>query len=279
MRLSPAVLCLSGHDPTGGAGIQADIESLRAIGCHPLTVITALTEQDTRDVVCVRPQRPKDFLAQARRVIADLPIAAVKIGLLGSAAIARAVAELLQELPARPVVLDPILSAGGGKALARRNLIQTLIDELLPLTTILTPNSAEARCLSGGYVELTACAQVLLQMGCDSVLITGTHEASEDVVNRLYGGAVMRDWRWPRLPYVYHGSGCTLASALAGFLALGMPLADAAYQAQRYTYAALVSAYAIGKGQYLPNRLVLGVDQFCRSIENPDQTVQSQTGL
>ncbi|MDD1649456.1 MAG: bifunctional hydroxymethylpyrimidine kinase/phosphomethylpyrimidine kinase, partial [Methylococcaceae bacterium] len=110
----PVVLCLSGHDPTGGAGLQADIETLRALGCHPATVVTALTAQDTRDVQAVYPQAPDLFLSQARLVLADLPVAAIKIGLLGSAGIALAVVKLIGEAGPVPVVLDPILAAGGG---------------------------------------------------------------------------------------------------------------------------------------------------------------------
>jgi hydroxymethylpyrimidine/phosphomethylpyrimidine kinase len=250
----PAVLCFSGHDPSGGAGIQADIESLRAVGCHPMTVVTALTEQDTVDVVALHPQRPADLRAQARRIVADVPVGAIKIGLLGSAEIARAVADMARALPGCPVVLDPILAAGGGKVLARGRLVQVLREELLPLATVLTPNSMEARRLAGGCEDLDECALELRRMGSRHVLITGAHEAGDGVVNRLYGEAAVRTWTWPRLPGVYHGSGCTLASALAGFLALGLPVEEAADRAQRTTYDALKSAYALGRGQYLPNR-------------------------
>lgn len=251
----PLVLCLSGHDPTGGAGIQADVETLSAIGCRACTVVTALTRQDTCDVHELWPQQAEDFLAQARLLIADLPIAGVKIGLLGTSEIAHATARLLDELPNLPVVLDPILAAGGGRNLARADLIAAIQSQLLPLTTVLTPNTPEARKLAGGPENPEDCAAELLRLGCGHVLITGTHEDSETVVNRLFRPGATKSWSWPRLPHDYHGSGCTLASALAGFLALGMDLDSAAGAAQDFTWRALAAGRRLGKGQYLPDRI------------------------
>lgn len=252
--IRPTVLCFSGHDPTGGAGIQADIETLGRLGCHPITVITALTAQDTIDVQAIWSQREEDFLAQVRCLLADIRPVVVKVGLLGSAGIARVVAEVLGEMPELPIVLDPILAAGGGMPLARTDLLKVLREELLPRVTVLTPNTLEARQLVGGQKSLEECAAELLRMGCGHVFITGTHDVGDRVVNRLYGAMSSKEWTWPRLPQVYHGSGCTLASALAGFLARGLALDAAAYEAQRFTFQALVSAYAPGRGQYLPNR-------------------------
>lgn len=251
----PVVLCLSGHDPTGGAGVQADIEAVGRMGCHPCTLVTALTAQDTADVRKVLPQREADFLEQARLIVADLPIAAVKIGLLGSAGIALAVAQLLShELAGVPVVLDPILAAGGGKELAREELIAVIREVLLPLCFITTPNIPEARRLSGGRESPEACANELLGLGCEHVLITGAHAEGAEVVNRLYGPEGPLSWRWERLPHEYHGSGCTLASALVAGLAAGLPVAEACRQAQAFAWASLASGFALGKGQWLPNR-------------------------
>lgn len=250
----PIVLCLSGHDPTGGAGLQADIETLGRLGCHAGTVVTALTVQDSRDVARVLPQAPADFLEQARCLVRDLPPAAVKIGLLGSAGVARAVAELLRELPDIPVVLDPVLAAGGGTPLARADLIEVLHGELLPLASVLTPNIPEAEVLSGER-EPKACASALLQMGAGHVLITGTHdEGSGKVINRLFGPEGEAEWAWARLPHSYHGSGCTLASALAGYLAHGLDMRLACEKAQVFTWEALAAGWRPGKGQYFPRR-------------------------
>ncbi len=251
----PVVLCFSGHDPTGGAGLQADIETLIRSGCHPCTVVTALTAQDTTNLHEVWPQNPGDFVKQARLVIADFRVAAVKVGLLGSVGIARAVGELLScELAGIPVVLDPVLAAGGGKTVAREDLIETIRRVLLPLSLVLTPNIPEARTLSGGLESPDDCAAELLRLGCRHVLITGAHGIEAEVVNRLYGSGEAYSWRWQRLPHEYHGSGCTLAAALAGGLAHGLVVKEAAWEAQQFTWASLESGYALGCGQYLPNR-------------------------
>lgn len=255
----PVVLSLSGHDPTGGAGIQADIEVLFRLGCHPCTVVTALTEQDTCDVKRIYPQDGAAFLAQALTLIDDLRPAAIKIGLLGSAAIAAAVAQILDRLPDVPVVLDPILAAGGGHDLASGELLSAIGELLVPRTCILTPNTPEARRLTGRH-GLDDCAALLMAKGCAAVLITGTHDESDDVVNRLYTQAGVRCYQWPRLPACYHGSGCTLAAATAGFLALGYAPEMAVERAQRETWSCLQGGYALGRGQYLPDR---------RAIEEP----------
>jgi hydroxymethylpyrimidine/phosphomethylpyrimidine kinase len=251
----PVVLCFSGHDPTGGAGLQADIETLSSLGCRPCTVVTALTAQDTTTVLTLSPQKKADFLQQARLLIADLPVSLVKVGLLGTSDIALAVAGLLaDELAGVRVVLDPVLAAGGGKSLACEDLVEVIRHRLLPLTFVLTPNIPEARQLAGGMGSPGQCADELLRLGCQQVLITGTHDTGGDVVNRLYRPNGMSSWNWVRLPQEYHGSGCTLASALAAGLARGLAIEEACLLAQRFTWAALASGFRIGKGQCLPNR-------------------------
>ncbi len=251
----PVVLCFSGHDPTGGAGLQADIETLARLGCHPCTVVTALTAQDTTNVRKVWPQKPDDFVEQARVVTADLTVTAVKIGLLGSAGIAHAVSDLLShELAGIPVVLDPVLAAGGGMTMAREDLIEVIQHVLLPLSSVLTPNIPEARTLSGGLESPDDCAAHLQRLGCRHVLITGTHDDETEVVNRLYAPHESFSWKWKRLPHEYHGSGCTLAAALAGGLAKGLTVKEASWEAQKFTWASLEGGYALGRGQFLPNR-------------------------
>jgi hydroxymethylpyrimidine/phosphomethylpyrimidine kinase len=249
----PVVLSLSGHDPTGGAGLQADIETISRLGCYPCTVVTALTVQDTRNVRRVLPQPPEDFLEQARTLLADLPVAAIKIGLLGSVPIVRAVAELLAEMEGVPVVLDPILAAGGGRNLAGGGLIAEIKARLIPRATIVTPNTPEARKLAGKD-DPDDCARELLRLGCPNVLLTGTHEDGPDVVNRWYGADGVMSRRWPRLPGSYHGSGCTLASAVAACLARGCSMETAVREAQRFAWEALNRGWQLGKGQFLPNR-------------------------
>lgn len=252
----PIVLTISGHDPSGGAGIQADIETLLSLGCRPCSVVTALTEQDTGNVKKLIPQRAEEVISQVRTLLADLPPAAVKIGLIGSADIAVALKQVLTDHPAVPVVLDPVLSAGGGAVLADTALIEAIRTELLPLTCVLTPNSLEARRVAPGNLpDLDACGRALSNLCSGYVLITGTHEEGDEVVNTLYhGGEQIKSFRWPRLPHSYHGSGCTLASSIAAMLAKGIDPISAVEAAQEFTWNSLKAGFRPGKGQYLPDR-------------------------
>jgi hydroxymethylpyrimidine/phosphomethylpyrimidine kinase len=253
----PAVLAFSASDPTGGAGMQADLLTIASLGCHPLSVLTALTAQDTRGVDALMAVEPAWIMRQARTVLDDIPVAAFKLGVLGSARNAEAVAAILSEHPRVPVVLDPVLASGRGDALSDSETVQALRSALLPLATVLTPNSLEARrlALAAPDAGLADCARALAGLGCQYVLVTGTHEPGAQVVNTLYGaGGVLREDRWPRLAGEYHGSGCTLASAIAAFLARGLAMEDAVKQAQAYTWKTLEAGFQPGRGQHLPNR-------------------------
>ena len=250
----PVVLTFSGHDPSGGAGIQADIETLVSHQCHPVNIITTLTEQNTQDVVKLLPQSPDNIVSQAETLLADIPIKAIKIGLLGHPDTVQAVANILVQNATIPVVLDPVLAAGSGKVLSNDSLIALINQLLLPCTTVLTPNSLEARKLTG-LDDLEQCGLSLLAKGCEYVLITGTHENTDEVGNLLFhDGQLIEAYRWERLPFSYHGSGCTLASGIAALLAQGLAVVDAIGEAQDYTWRSLANAYQPGKGQYVPNR-------------------------
>lgn len=252
----PIVLCLGGHDPSGGAGIQADIETIAALGCHGATVVTCLTVQDSRNVHALHPVSSALLTAQAGAVVADFPVSAIKIGLIGDASLIGAIGDLLAAHPHIPVVLDPVLAAGGGTELATAELIGAIAEQLLPLTDLITPNLAEARRLTGDQTP-DDCAQTLIDLGAEGVLLTGTDviENTDPVINRLYRPAQPPEhWRWPRLPHSYHGSGCTLAAACAANLALGLSLTDAATQAQTFTYTSLQKGWQPGHGQHLPWR-------------------------
>ncbi len=252
----PVVLVIAGHDPTGGAGIQADVEALVSQGCHPATVVTALTVQDTRDVHGFHTIDPGIVTEQALAVLDDLPVAAIKIGMLGTEKTAQAVRHILDTHPGLPVVLDPVLKAGGGTTLAQRELIEAIREHLLPVTLLTTPNSLEARRLCPDAATLEVCAGQLLDQGCEAVLITGSHEAGQEITHTLYRSNGQQTlYRCARLPSEFHGSGCTLASAIAGRIAHGERLENAVAQAQEYTWNSLRSGFALGSGQHLPNRL------------------------
>ena len=256
----PIVLAFAASDPSGGAGVQADILTLASMGCHPLSVLTAITVQDTLGVEGVQPLDAEWVADQARCLLEDMPVDAFKIGVLGSVENIAAIAEILADYPDVPLVLDPVLASGRGDELASDDMLHALRELLLPRTTILTPNATEARRLADSDDEdgptLAVCAQRLLETGCEHVLITGTHEPTAQVINTLYGkGGVVRSDSWERLPGSYHGSGCTLASAIAAMLANGVELAEAVREAQDYTWHALAKAYRPGMGQFLPDRL------------------------
>lgn len=250
----PVVLSIAGHDPVGGAGIQADIETALALGCHPATVVTCLTVQDTTNVAELAPIDPKFVAKQARAVLADLPVRAIKVGLLGSAAVATAVAEVLAQAGGMPVVVDPVLAAGGGRDLADPALVAALVDALLPRATLVTPNSDEARRLTGRD-EPAGCAAALLRTGCGAVLVTGGHEPGEQLVNRLYQpGQPERTFEVHRVPGQFRGTGCTLATAIAALLARGVALDEAVSRAMTFTSTAIGAARPIGRGQWILGR-------------------------
>lgn len=256
----PIVLAFAAADPTGGAGLQADLLTLSSMGCHALTVITAVTVQDTVGVEDVHALDAELVAAQARAVLEDMPVAVFKIGMLGSVEIIAAIAEIVADYPDVPLVLDPVLASGRGDELASEEMLEAMLDMLIPQTTIITPNSLEVRRLaqydSDEELDLNDCARRLIETGCEYVLITGTHENTPQVVNVLHGQeGVLRSDAWQRLPGSYHGSGCTLASALAASIAHGLDVAEAVREAQEYTWAALKAGFRPGMGQYIPDRL------------------------
>ena len=268
--LPPIVMCFSASDPTGGAGIQADIMTLASMGCHPLSVITALTVQDTAGVEDILPIDADWVSDQARALLEDVSVTAFKLGMLGSVENIMAIAEILADYPDIPLVFDPVLASGRGDQFADEDMVDAMVELLLPQTTIITPNSLEARRLtlaegnedgedgdeqSQDSTTLVECARRLIVAGSEFVLVTGTHENTEQVVNTLYGShGMVRSDKWERLPGSYHGSGCTLASAIAANLANGLEIAEAVKDAQEYTWQALAAGFRPGMGQHLPDR-------------------------
>jgi hydroxymethylpyrimidine/phosphomethylpyrimidine kinase len=247
--LRPCVLVCAGLDPSGGAGIQADIEAISAQGAHALPLVTALTVQDNNTVREVVPVDAGLLLRQAVVLADTMPIHAVKIGIPGNRDNAEAIAGIVRMLrvrrPGLPVVLDPVLASGRGDSLARGDALAALAP-LLALATLVVPNLPEAAALGiDGRTPLP----------CPHALVTGGHADGVDVVNRWLSAAGSREWRWPRLRGEFHGSGCTLASSIAARLALGDPMAQALELGQRYCDRTLAHAYAIAPGQRIPRRI------------------------
>ncbi len=258
--MPPIVLVFAATDPSGGAGLQADVITLSSMGCHPLSVVTAVTIQDTMGVEEMMALDAEWVVDQARCVLEDMPVVAFKIGLIGSLENIAAIAEVVSDYPEIPLVLDPVLASGRGDELVTDEMISALRELLVPQTTIITPNSVEARRLvmeeGEDDIDLAECAKRLLATGCEYVLITGTHENTPQVINTLYGqDGVVRTDSWDRLPGSYHGSGCTLASAIAATIANGLSISEAVKDAQEYTWQTLKAAFRPGMGQYIPDRL------------------------
>lgn len=251
----PVVMAISGTDPTGGAGIQADIETIASLGCHTAPIISSVTAQNTTNVIDIAQMNEHFIIEQARIVLEDMNVSAIKIGLIVNDRIAMAIHTLLTDYSSIPVVLDPIVVAGGGKRLANEDAVAAINTLLVPLATVVTPNSDEARMLAPEGDTLTACAMALLERGAHNVLITGTHEKTNEVCNVLYSNHRKLDSRtWPRLSGQFHGSGCTLSSAIAANLAHGQDIVSATHQAQEFTYSSLKAAHQLGMGQKIPNR-------------------------
>lgn len=244
--MTATVLVFAGLDPCGGAGLAADILAIGAQGVHAFPVATTLTVQDNNRVFEVAPVDSALVLRQAEPLIAAFDIKAVKIGIPGSQANAEAIATVVRRLrerdPDLPVVLDPVLASGFGDALGQGDPAGAL-RALLGLATVAVPNLLEAAALG--------------DLPCEHVLITGGHADGNMVVNRwMQDGADVRSWGWPRLPDEYHGSGCTLAAAIAARLALGDDMESALARAQAYAYRTLAQAFVLGPGQRIPRRIL-----------------------
>ncbi len=253
MNELPVVLTFSGLDPTGGAGLQADIETIAALGGMALPIMTTNTIQNTQTFLESQGVDPAWLRRQARLLLQDITPDAIKIGLAPSAETIETIADLIPE--DTPVVLDPILRSGTGRNLANDEHILAMKERLFPKCTIITPNRYEARTL-GGKEVLDEAANQLIENGCRFVLITGADEADDRIENHLYGiNGLIEVYLHEHLPGIFHGSGCTLSSAIALLLAKGLNLRTAVEQALAYTEVALRSGHALGKKQNHPRRV------------------------
>ncbi|MCL1886348.1 MAG: hydroxymethylpyrimidine/phosphomethylpyrimidine kinase [Betaproteobacteria bacterium] len=258
--IRPCVLVFSGLDSSGGAGIQADVEAIGAAGSHALPIATALTVQDNDRVSAVNPVDPAIWRHQADVLIEKIPIAAIKIGAIGNRSNADALASLIVQLkkkqPALPVVLDTVLGSGHGDLLTEGRA-EHVLAPLIPLATLVTPNLLEGARLSPHAVSIEEQAQNLLSLGSRHVLLKGGHgDDAKQVVNHWFTDNKAKSWTWPRLNGSFHGSGCTLASLIAGFLAQGMDMESALEKSQKICQKMLAESYAIAEGQRIPNRHV-----------------------
>lgn len=251
----PVVMVFGGTDPTGGAGISADIAALSSLGCHCAPVITAITAQDTTEVKEFTAVPTDIVIAQARAVLEDIPVAAIKTGMLVDTEIISAITIICEDYPQIPVIVDPVLNASDGTSLSNDDLEDAYRNLLIPRALLITPNKPEAQQLANQGDTLDACAAELLSLGCEWLLLTGSHDHTPDIVNRLYqADGECKLFTTKRLPHHYHGSGCTLASACAAGIAQGIHLFTAVEHALEYTRKTLEHGQRLGMGQYIPNR-------------------------
>ncbi len=252
--LQGRVLIIAGSDPSGGAGIQADIKTVTALGGYAAAAITSLTVQNTRGVTGVHPVAPEIIRAQIVAVLDDVGADAIKIGMIGERAAGVAIADtLVEHAAAIPVVLDPVLVATSGDALAADEIPSLLLERLVPIAAIVTPNSEEAARLTGLSIktadDLVAAGRALIRRGATAALVKGGHldgDTVEDALVTLDGARIFRN---PRIATSStHGTGCTLASAVATGIAQGLPLAAAVKRAIDYVHEAIRSAPGLGSG-------------------------------
>jgi len=248
------VLIIAGSDSGGGAGIQADIKTVTALGGYAMTAITAVTVQDTLGVHAIH-EVPLDIIrGQIKVVLEDIGTDAIKTGMLHSVEIIEAVAEDFSNLaPAAALIVDPVMIAKGGAVLAGSETVDAFKRALMPFATLITPNVPEAEALTGRKIETLdqqkAAADALLGLGCDAVLLKGGHMPGETIYDVLATQEMIEVMSGPRIDTPHtHGTGCTLASAIAALMAQGAPLRDAVEVARDYVEEAIRSAPGFGKG-------------------------------
>lgn len=257
--MRPTVLCFSGLDPSGGAGLQADIEAIGQSGSHAAIACTALTVQNSQQVFGFEATPKALLLAQANAVINDLPINTVKSGMMGTTENIAALAEFLAEHADLNYVLDPVLVANSGGNLGDMPTLVEAFKVLIPRATIITPNTVELRALTG-CEDLTEAVDKIFKMGAQAVLVKGGHEKfpADVLINRLYvKGELVYESECPRLEGEFHGSGCSLASFIAGRLALNDRLERAVEIAEKWLFRALERADSPhDEGQKMPRRFI-----------------------
>lgn len=259
MSTSPIILSIAGFDPSSGAGVTADIKAAAAHGCYAITCITALTVQSTAGVRRVEAVRGETVAETLAELASDLEMTAVKIGMLGSGTVARAVVAFLEQRRPKNVVLDPVMRSSSGAELLDAAGVEVLKNRLLPLADVITPNLDEAAALTGLTVEdlsgMRQAGERLQEMGARAVVVTGGH--LREPVDLLCYGALEREYPGRRIEtQSTHGTGCAFATAIACRLALGTGLTEAVGMAKQYVADAIASAVPIGRGKGPLNHFV-----------------------
>lgn len=253
MKRYPTTLIIAGSDSSGGAGIQADIKTCSALGVYATTAITAITAQNTQGVTAIQTATPRMVQQQIEAVLEDFTVDSIKVGMLGNADITRTVADVLKHVDI-PIILDPVMVSTSGHTLLSGDAIEILIEQLLPISEIITPNIAEACLLTQQEIksaqDVCFVAQKLLNMGCNSVLIKGGHLSQENATDILATQQGSTTFSHPFITtHNTHGTGCTLSTAIAAYRALGKSMAEAVKLAKDYVYNAIASGADVCAGQ------------------------------
>lgn len=266
----PTVLTIAGTDPSGGAGIQADLKTFSALGCYGMSVITALVAQNTSGVRAIHSV-PADFvMAQLEAVMEDIMPDAIKIGMVHSLELVGVIAQILKQYPLIPVVFDPVMIATSGDRLIEEETVVGIVEQLFPLVTLITPNMDEASLLAdipvANVEDMQMAAQKIMTLGPKALLLKGGHLQSEKLTSLLVNkSGFVKTLQSDKISTKnVHGSGCTLSSAIAAYMAQGCVLADAVYKAQQYVHDAIYHAadVTIGKGNgplnhfYNPQKMI-----------------------
>lgn len=266
----PTVLTIAGTDPSGGAGIQADLKTFAALGCYGMSVVTALVAQNTCGVRAIHSVPPEFVREQLLVVLEDIRPNAIKIGMVHSVGLVDVIVDILAAYPDIPVVFDPVMIATSGHRLIEEDTVAAIVEKLFPLSAVITPNMDEASFLTGipvkGIDDMQEAAAMIMQMKPKSLLLKGGHLQSEKLTSMLVNAAgLIQEYHSDKIDTKnMHGSGCTLSSAIASYLAIGDTIRDAVAKAQEYVHGAIFNAadVIIGKGNgplnhsYNPQKMI-----------------------
>ncbi len=260
-QTSPLILTFGPTDPVGAVGIQADLASFAAMGCHGLSVITALFIGDTARIEDMQVIDPDWVSDQARVVLEDMPVAAFKVGAVGSIENVSAIAEIVSDYPDIPLIFDPFLSSLPDQGPDAEDMLMATRELLIPQTTVLIISTVELVRMAETWREpseedlMAVDAMRLIEMGCEYVFVTGTPSDLTDVANTLFDeGGVIRHDNWQRISGSYSGAGGTLAATIAALLANGLDIPEAVFEAQEFTIASIANAQRLGMGKLVPDR-------------------------
>jgi hydroxymethylpyrimidine/phosphomethylpyrimidine kinase len=260
-QTSPLILTFGPTDPVGAVGIQADLASFAAMGCHGLSVVTALFIGDTARIEDMQVIDPDWVSDQARVVLEDMPVAAFKVGAVGSIENVSAIAEIVSDYPDIPLIFDPFLSSLPDQGPDAEDMLMATRELLIPQTTVLIISTVELVRMAETWREpseedlMAVDAMRLIEMGCEYVFVTGTPSDLTDVANTLFDeGGVIRHDNWQRISGSYSGAGGTLAATIAALLANGLDIPEAVFEAQEFTIASIANAQRLGMGKLVPDR-------------------------